>query len=95
MRGRSVTQGRFLDNQDVTDHEAVAVLGSTTAAELFSRGDPVGQTVNVDGVPMTVVGVLTATGSSLASTTTDQDDQVIVPITTAAERIFGGTAGTR
>ena len=37
VRGRSVTQGRFLDNQDVTDHEAVAVLGSTTAAELFSR----------------------------------------------------------
>jgi putative ABC transport system permease protein len=93
VRGRTVTQGRFLDNQDVTDHEAVVVLGSTTASELFSREDPVGQTVDVSGVPMTVVGVLTSVGSSSSSssTTTDQDDQAIVPITTAAERIFGGT----
>jgi putative ABC transport system permease protein len=92
VRGRTVTQGRFLDNQDVQDHEAVVVLGSTTAAELFTRGDPVGQTVDVSGVPMTVVGVLTSVGSSSSSsTTTDQDDQAIIPITTAAERIFGGT----
>src|SRR5580700_956004 len=93
VRGRSVTQGRFLDNQDVTDHEAVAVLGSTTAAELFSRSDPVGQTVNVSGVPMTVVGVLNTAGSSSStSTAANPDDQVVVPITTAAERIFGGTS---
>jgi putative ABC transport system permease protein len=95
IRGRTVEQGRFLDDQDVTDHEAVAVLGSTTASELFSRADPVGQSVNVDGVPMTVVGVLTPSGTSStasSSTSSDQDDQVIVPITTAAERIFGGTS---
>jgi putative ABC transport system permease protein len=91
VRGRTIAQGRFLDNQDVTDHEAVVVLGSTTASELFSREDPVGQTVDVSGVPMSVVGVLTSVGSSSSSTTTDQDDQAIVPITTAAERIFGGT----
>jgi putative ABC transport system permease protein len=91
VRGRTIAQGRFLDNQDVTDHEAVVVLGSTTASELFSREDPVGQTVDVSGVPMSVVGVLTSVGSSSSSSTTDQDDQAIVPITTAAERIFGGT----
>ncbi len=93
VRGRTVAQGRFLDNQDVQDHEAVVVLGSTTASELFSREDPVGQTVDVSGVPMTVVGVLTSVGSSSSSsTTTDQDDQALVPITTAAQRIFGGTS---
>jgi len=94
VRGRTIAQGRFLDNQDVTDHEAVVVLGSTTASELFSRTDPVGQTVDVSGVPLSVVGVLTSVGSSSSSssTTTDQDDQAIVPITTAAERIFGGTS---
>jgi len=92
VRGRTVTQGRFLDTQDVTDHEAVAVLGSTTASELFSRTDPVGQTVDISGVPMTVVGILNTEGSSSSSSTTaDPDDQVVVPITTAAERIFGGT----
>jgi putative ABC transport system permease protein len=93
VRSRSLEQGRFIDNQDVADHAAVTVLAPTTASELFSRGDPVGQTVDINGVPMTVVGVLTATGaSSSSSSTTDQDDQAIVPITTAAERIFGGTS---
>ena len=69
------------------------MLGETTASELFSRGDPVGQTVDVNGVPLTVVGVLTSTGSSTSSSsTTDPDDTAIIPITTGAERIFGGTS---
>jgi putative ABC transport system permease protein len=68
-------------------------LGETTASELFSRGDPVGQTVDVNGVPLTVVGVRPSTGSSTSSSsTTDPDDTAIVPITTGAERIFGGTS---
>jgi putative ABC transport system permease protein len=93
VRSRSVTQGRFIVNQDVTDHTAVAVLGSDTAAELFSRVDPVGQTVNVNGVPLTVIGVLNSVGSSSSSSTgSDQDDQVIVPMTTASQRLFGSTA---
>jgi len=90
IRGRTVTQGRFVDDQDVADHSAVAVLGPTTASELFKGIDPVGQTVDVNGVPMTVVGVLNSVGST-TSTGTDQDDQVIVPISTATERLFGST----
>ena len=69
VRGRTLAEGRFIDNQDVADHTAVAVLGATTASELFSRGDPVGQTVDVNGVPVTVVGVLTSTGASTSSST--------------------------
>jgi putative ABC transport system permease protein len=93
VRGRTVAQGRFLDNQDVKDLSATVVLGETTASELFSRADPVGQTVDVNGVPLTVVGVLTSTGSSTSSSsTTDPDDTAIIPITTGAERIFGGTS---
>ncbi len=93
VRGRMLAQGRFIDNQDVTDHGAVAVLGATTASELFNRLDPVGQTVDVNGVPVTVVGVLTSTGaSSTSSGTTDPDDVMIIPISTGAERIFGGTS---
>jgi putative ABC transport system permease protein len=91
VRGWTLAQGRFIDNQDVADHEASVVLGATTASELFSRGDPVGETVNINGVPMTVVGVLDSTGSS-SSSTTNQDDEAIIPITTAAERVFGGTS---
>ncbi|HUE07493.1 MAG TPA: ABC transporter permease [Acidimicrobiales bacterium] len=94
VRGRTLAEGRFVDNQDVQDHAAVGVLGATTASELFTRGDPVGQTVDVNGVPVTIVGVLTSTGSSSSSSssTGDPDDTLIVPITTGAERIFGGTS---
>jgi putative ABC transport system permease protein len=92
VRDRTVTQGRFIDNQDVTDHTAVAVLGSDTASELFSGLDPVGQTVNVDGVPLTVIGVLNSVGDTSSTTGSDQDDQVIVPISTATQRIFGSTS---
>jgi putative ABC transport system permease protein len=94
VRGRTLAEGRFIDNQDVKDHTAVAVLGATTASELFTRGDPVGQTVDVNGTPVTIVGVLTSTGasSSSSSSTSDPDDTLIVPISTGAERIFGGTS---
>jgi putative ABC transport system permease protein len=91
VRGRSLAQGRFLDNQDVADHTAVAVLGATTASELFRGTDPVGQTVDVNGVPLTVVGVLTSTGTSSSSGSSNPDDLMIIPITTGAQRIFGGT----
>ncbi len=93
VRGEHVADGRFLDQQDIADHEPNIVLGSETASELFTRGSPLGQTVDVDGVPLTVVGVLASVGSSTTSSTTaDPDDVAVVPITTAAERIFGGTS---
>jgi putative ABC transport system permease protein len=91
VRNRSVSEGRFLDTQDVTDHSAVAVIGSETASELFAGEDPVGQTINVDGVPLTVVGVLNSLGDS-STTGADQDDQVIAPLSTATERVFGSTS---
>jgi putative ABC transport system permease protein len=71
----------------------VTVLAPTTAQELFGLSDPVGQTVNINGVPMTVIGVLTSAGSS-SSSTSSQDDQAVVPITTAAQRIIGGSSRT-
>jgi putative ABC transport system permease protein len=93
VRGRTLAQGRFIDYQDVTDHGAVAVLGATTASELFNRLDPVGQTVDVNGVPVTVVGVLASTGASSTSAgTSNPDDVMVIPISTGAERIFGGTS---
>ena len=94
VRGRSLTEGRFFDHQDVADDAAVTVLAPTTAEELFGVADPVGQTVNINGVPMTVIGVLNSVGSSSSSSTTRQDDQAMVPITTATQRIFGGTSRT-
>ena len=91
VRNRSVSQGRFVDDQDVTDHTAVAVLGPDTASELFNGVDPVGQVVDINGVPFSVIGVLNSVGSS-SSATANQDDQVIVPLSTATQRLFGNSS---
>ncbi|WP_261559868.1 ABC transporter permease [Frankia tisae] len=87
VRARAIGTGRFISGEDVAGHAAVTVLAATTAEELFGARDPVGQSVTVSGVPMTVIGTLTAAGSSAS---TNEDDQAIVPITTAADRITGG-----
>ena len=89
VRHRSVSEGRFIDSEDLTGHAAVAVLGSDTAAELFSGVDPVGRSVDINGVPMTVIGVLNSVGDAASTTGSNQDDQVVVPMTTASERLFG------
>ncbi|MGC8463464.1 MAG: ABC transporter permease [Acidimicrobiales bacterium] len=89
VRARTVAEGRFLTAADVRSGAAVTVLAPTTAQELFGFRDPVGQTVDVGGTPLTVVGVLTSAGSTATS---NLDDQAIVPITTAATSIFGGTS---
>jgi putative ABC transport system permease protein len=91
VRARSLAEGRFLTNQDETGDAAVTVLAQTTAQELFGGGDAVGRSVTINGVPFQVVGVLNPSGST-ASTT--DDDQAIVPTSTAADRIFGGATRT-
>ena len=93
VRGRSMTEGRFIVARDLATRADVVVLGATTAQELFGFRDPVGQTVNVAGQPMSVIGVLNSVGSSSSSSTTsDPDDQAIVPLTTASALLFGGTS---
>jgi putative ABC transport system permease protein len=94
VRARTVTEGRFLTSADENTDAAVTVLGATTAQQLFGFRDPVGQAVTVNGLPLTVVGVLNTVGASASSSTTNLDDQAVVPITTVANRIFGGSART-
>jgi putative ABC transport system permease protein len=84
VRARNVAQGRFISQDDLDNARQVVVLGSTTASELFGGRSPVGQSVSVNGSPLTVIGVLQSVG---ASTTTDEDDQAVVPQTTYATRI--------
>jgi len=63
------------------------VLGHTVAANLFGDEDPIGKTINVKAVPFRVIGVLQAKGFS--ATGLDQDDFVVMPLTTAQKRITG------
>jgi putative ABC transport system permease protein len=90
VRARTVSSGRFFTTPEVDTAANVIVLGETTAAELFSAQSPVGQTVVINGNEFTVIGVLTATGSTGI---TDEDDQAILPETTAAQRFATSTAG--
>jgi putative ABC transport system permease protein len=92
VRARTVAEGRFINDQDVAADGAVTVLGEATAQQLFGGADPVGQTVTVGSTPLTVIGVLSSAGSSSAAQ--NQDDQAIVPISTAADRLFGGAGRT-
>ena len=89
VRARSLDEGRFITEADISAGAAVTVLGPTTAQELFSNGDALGRTVNINGIPTEVIGVLASSGSSDSAATTD--DQAIVPITTAQQRFIGGT----
>jgi putative ABC transport system permease protein len=91
VRARKLAAGRFITAADQRSAAAVTVIGSATASELFSGRTPIGQTVTVNGVPLQVVGVLASSGSS---STTSNDDLAIVPITTAAQRLVGGTTRT-
>ena len=91
VRARTLAEGRFLTNEDVTTEAADTVLGATTAQQLFGFADPVGRTVTVGSIPFTVVGVLNTVGTSSAQ---NQDDQAVVPISTASDRVFGGSTRT-
>jgi putative ABC transport system permease protein len=93
VRARSVTEGRFITANDVSTNAAVVVLGSETASELFSARDPIGQTVTIGDVPFQVIGLLNSVGSG-SSATGDQDDQAIIPLSTATTRVIGGTSRT-
>ncbi|HKN96618.1 MAG TPA: ABC transporter permease [Pseudonocardiaceae bacterium] len=91
VRARTLSEGRFLTASDVSAEAAVTVLGATTAQQLFGSADPVGRTVDIGNTPFTVIGVLASAGASAAQ---NQDDQAVVPISTAADRLIGGQTRT-
>ncbi|MFC4808686.1 ABC transporter permease [Paenibacillus sp. GCM10023250] len=84
VKDYSLAQGRFVAQIDLDYYQKIAVLGSTTAADLFGTTDAVGQSFLINGVRYKVVGVLAEKGSSL---TGSNDEIVIIPITTS-ERLF-------
>ncbi|HVQ78149.1 MAG TPA: ABC transporter permease [Candidatus Binatia bacterium] len=85
----AVTSGRWFDPEDLDSAAKVVLLGQTVAANLFSGTDPIGEVVRVREVPLTVIGVLDRKGQS--SWGNDQDDVVLIPITTANTRVLGPT----
>ncbi|WP_416153110.1 MacB family efflux pump subunit [Thalassobaculum sp. OXR-137] len=87
-RDWSMESGGFITAADVDSYAPVAVLGRTVVDNLFPNGDePIGTYILIGNIPFEVVGVLSAKGATPFGS--DQDDTVLVPLTTGAMRIFG------
>jgi putative ABC transport system permease protein len=81
-------RGRFISDADLNGKTKVAVLGRKVYEELFPLlGDPIDKSVRINGVPFRVVGVMESKGGTAFN---DDDDQVMIPLTTAQTRLFGG-----
>ena len=91
VRARTMSAGTFLTAADQASAASVVVLGATTAQELFGSTDVVGQTVTIAGTPYTVQGVLAPSGSTGS---TNNDDTAVIPLSTAQQRVAGGSSRT-
>ena len=89
VRSFAVESGTFFSAQDNDTRARVAVLGRTVADNLFGDITPVGQMMRINKAPFRVIGVLEAKGQSAGGQ--DQDDMVLIPLTTAQERMLGIT----
>jgi putative ABC transport system permease protein len=86
-RDWGVISGRLLTAEDVDAAGKVVLLGQTVVENLFGGSDPIDQTVRIKTVPFTVVGVLDRKGQSTRGD--DQDDTVVIPISTAKKKVLG------
>src|SRR4029079_4156673 len=87
-RNWPVSRGIFFSTADLKSYAAVVVLGQTVADKLFAPNvDPVGEYVVLNSVLFQVIGVMAMRGASPQGQ--DQDDTVLVPLTTGGLRLFG------
>ncbi len=96
VRNVSLAEGEFITEEHVLGRASVALLGPEVAETLFGHADGVtGETVRIQGQPFRVIGVLASQGGGAFGS---EDDQIIVPLTTARARLLGpksGQAGDR
>jgi putative ABC transport system permease protein len=86
-RAWSIVNGAAFGDSDVRSATRVALIGKTVAQNLFGDDDPVGKTMRIQQNPFTVIGVLGSKGQNLDGR--DQDDTVIIPLSTAQRKVFG------
>ena len=86
LRVATPTLGRFFTEDEVKMRNKVALLGTTVVRELFGDTNPLGETIKINLINFKVIGILPQKG---ATGFRDQDDTVIVPITTAMYRLMG------
>ncbi|HEV8646838.1 MAG TPA: ABC transporter permease [Burkholderiales bacterium] len=87
VREWPLASGEPITDYDLRSASRVALLGGTVANYLFGDEDPVGKTIRIRNSPYLVIGVLARKGQSLDGR--DQDDTILVPVTTAQRKLFG------
>jgi len=87
VRAWQLTAGYPFTDSDVRSATRVALLGQTVVKNLFADDDPIGKTIRIRQSPFVVVGVLAAKGQNLNGQ--DQDDTILIPLTTAQRKLFG------
>jgi putative ABC transport system permease protein len=80
-------RGALFSNDDVESAADVCVLGRTVQDQLFGREDPIGKVVRIKGIPCKVVATLVPKGVSAYGT--NQDDTIVLPLTTAQKKLMG------
>jgi len=91
VRDWPLAEGRVFEAGEVAGSGKVAIIGQTVAEQLFPGTDPIDQVIRVKKVPLTVIGLLARKGQN--SVGQDQDDIVVVPLSTYRNRIQGMGAG--
>lgn len=86
VRNVTISEGSFLSQQNVDSYSKVAVLGPTTATDLFGTEDPIGKIIRINKIDFTVIGLTKSKGGSGFGS---QDDMIFIPITTAQRLLIG------
>ena len=86
LRSATPAEGRFFTAEEVQNRSKVALLGTTVVKQLFGETNPLGQTIKINLINFKVIGILPARGGGGWR---DQDDVVVVPVTTAMYRLLG------
>ena len=86
IRAASPIAGRFFSDEEVTKRARVALIGTTVMRELFGEENPIGEMIKINKVNFQVIGILPQKGTNGWQ---DQDDVIVIPITTAMRRLLG------
>ena len=90
IRNWPTAEGTVFTQSDEDTAANVAVIGETVRKNLFGATDPIGQTIRINNLPFRVIGLLVPKGAS-AAMGQDQDDTIMVPLTTCQKKMTGHT----
>ena len=86
VKNYEIEEGKSFTSDDDRNAAKVALIGSTVESELFGDVDSIGKTLRIGNVPFKIIGRLKAKGQTGPF---DQDDLILIPLTTAQRKIVG------